>query len=66
MALTYSEFDDDCEIPVGPIDWRELLIGAVFCAAIGIALAYLSLAPAWIIIVLAVISLPFVFKSVKE
>lgn len=66
MALTYAEFDDDCDIPSGPLDWREMLLGFLLCAAIGIALAYLSLASVWVIIILALLSLPFIFKSVNE
>lgn len=65
MALTIAEFDDDCEIPSGPLDWREFVLGSLLCAAIGIALAYLSLAPGWLIIALAIISLPFVFSATR-
>lgn len=65
MALTLADFDDDCEIPSGPLDWREMLLGFSLCAATGIALVYLILAPAWIVIIIAFLSLPFVFKSVN-
>lgn len=65
MALTYAEFDDDCEIPSDPLSWPEMLLGSLLCAAVGIGIAYLSLAPVWIIIVLSILSLPFVLKSVS-
>lgn len=66
MTLTQSSFDDDCEIPSIPLDWREVVTGFIICTATGIGLAYLTLAPVWVLIVISLLSLPFVLKSVKE
>lgn len=67
MTRAKAQFDDDCDIPLRPRnDTKDMIVGFVLCAAMGIGFAALSVAPLWLIITIALVSLPFTLKSIKE
>lgn len=43
-----------------------LVAWAIFLALLGVVLVFISLAPVWMVIVIAALSIPFIFGACKE